>query len=335
MTAQANGVEEIPSYDDFIKSAEALYSLTDKPPFAYQKRRDYESYASGLKEVVLRTHDGLHPGFHPSVERPVLTEKSWGVKYGFWVLACGDEQYVMKGKGQSYKRCLKIDKLGNLVLENKPFAYGVPDSQSRYGSLAVSESVDDQAVDHFMNKSPFKIPAASMPIMTKRQRATQENGHDFSSRKQPKFSIAPHVTIEDLVRKERIYYNQKHLRPPFIYWGSSAADFTAKRVGPDGHPTKQQLKLQSREWNDSNHYWVTKIDGEEYIVTKNVGSAGGYTLRLWMGHNNHEKPDGSDGKVVGQGVAKSHELGTRAPTPIKNNSGQLRYPDYHALLTGW
>ncbi|KAL9609527.1 MAG: hypothetical protein Q9204_009143, partial [Flavoplaca sp. TL-2023a] len=226
----------------------------------------------------------------------------------------------MKGKGQSYKRCIKIDKMGKLVLENVPFAYGVPDSRSRYGSPAAPESVDHQALDHFMNRSPFQIPATSMPVMTKRQRATQEDADDSSSRKHPRLSIAPNATIEDLVRKERVYYKQKHLRPPFIHYGSSAADFTAKRVGPDGHPTKQQLKLQSRKWNDSNHYWVTKIDGEEHILTKNVGSAGEYTLRLWMGHNNHEKPDGSDGRVVGQGIAKPNELGTRAPTFSKNKS---------------
>ena len=230
----------------------------------------------------------------------------------------------MKGKGQSYKRCMKIDKVGNLVLENVPFAYGVPDSRSRYGSLVVSESVDDQALDHFMNKSPFQSPATSMPIMTKRRRATQENGQDSSLRKHPRLSIAPYATIEDLVRKDRAYYKRKHWRPPFIYSGSSAAAFTAERVDPDGQPTKQRLKLNSRKWSDHNHYWVTKIDGEEYIVTKNVGSAGEYTLRLWMGHNNHEKSDGSDGRVVGQGVAKPNELGTRAPTPSKNKSGQLR-----------
>ncbi|KAL9034593.1 MAG: hypothetical protein Q9180_005317 [Flavoplaca navasiana] len=224
----------------------------------------------------------------------------------------------MKGTGNSYKRCLKIGKKGNLVLENVPFAYGVPDLQSRYGSPAVPESFDDQALDHFMNQSPFQTPTTSMPIINKRQRAIQENGQDSSLRKHPRLSIAPPATIEDLVRKDRAYYKRKHWRPPFIYSGSSAAAFTAQSVGPDGQPTKQRLKLNSRKWNDHNHYWVTKIEGEEYIVTKNLGSAGKYTLRLWMGHNNHEKPDGSDGRVVGQGVAKPYELGTRAPTPSKN-----------------
>ncbi|KAL8912121.1 MAG: hypothetical protein Q9171_002837 [Xanthocarpia ochracea] len=277
----------IPSYDDLISQARMLCPKS-KPPFA-EKRHGIED--GDLLEVVLAGADGKFPGSSPSVPREVFTARGWDEKHYFWILDRGVEKFIMRSSEGAYRRCLGINENMRAICEKNIFAYPIPDPSSRPSSPTVPNS-DLDIPEHFMDQSPFKAT-------TSRKRRLSHNQGSDSGRK-PSAPLRPFPqdsTNQEIVEKDRLYYDEKNKRPPYVKKTTVQSQFVAMLADQNERRTKQQLEVNARQWSDGLQYWVADVDGHERIVDKCIGGGGGYTLRLWLGYEKHEQ--GIIGPIVG------------------------------------
>ncbi|KAL8930003.1 MAG: hypothetical protein Q9172_000235 [Xanthocarpia lactea] len=255
-----------------------------KPPFA-QKRRGIEDEIEdgALEEVVLAGADGEFPGSSPSLPREVLTARGWDEEHYFWVLDRGSEKFIMKAFEGAYRRCLGINDDMKAIYEKNIFAYPVPDSPSRPSSPTAPNS-DLDIVD--------------LKATTSRKRRLSHNQGGDSGRKKPSASVGPFTqgsTNQKIIEKDRLYYDQKNQRPPYVQ--KPSPQFVAVVTDQNGKRTEQQFQVKARHWSDGFQYWVADIGGHERIVNRWIGGSGGYRLRLWPGPEKHEQ--GDRGALVG------------------------------------
>ena len=259
-----------------------------KPPFT-RKRRGIED--GDLVEVVLAGADGKFPGSSPSIPREVFTARGWDEEHYFWVLDRGVEKFIMKAYEGAYRRYHGVNENMRAICEKNIFAYSVPDPSSRPNSPTVPNS-DLDIPEHFMDQSPFKAT-------TSRKRRLSHNQGSDSARKlsAPIRPFPQGSTNQEIVEKDRLYYDQKNKRPPYVKNTTVQTQFVAVLTDQNERRTEQQFEVKAQEWSEGLQYWVADIDGHERIVNKCIGGGGGYTLRLWLGHEKHEQ--GIIGEIVG------------------------------------
>lgn len=293
---------------------------SSKPSFA-QERRGIED--GDLKEVVLAEPDGKNPGSSPSVPRPVLTATRWDAKYFLWVLDRGAEKFIMKAVGGTFRRCLGIDGNKKALYEKRNFAWPVPDPPHpdpppRHPTSPTIPDSDPGVPEHFMNRSPFQYHETELPIMPRKGQRSHEHNGDSSSKIPAAVVPVPQTSsIQDTIQQDRAYYESRNGWPPYVKKASKHRRFVAVLADQDENPSEHQIHVEARQWSDGHQYWIANIDGQERIVNLCSGGRGGWRLRLWLGHEEHEQgtrgavigfpPPETEGELSGQSTKRSSE----------------------------
>ncbi|KAI4179421.1 MAG: hypothetical protein L6R41_007853 [Letrouitia leprolyta] len=94
--------------------------------------------------------------------------------------------------------------------------------------------------------------------------------------------------LRNFVEKECQYYERIDERPPFVVNRNSRLQgFSALRIDDSGKRTTEKIRVEPRTWNDNFSVLVASIDDKKRLVQKAVGGSGGYSLRIWLGHDHH------------------------------------------------
>ncbi|KAL8679944.1 MAG: hypothetical protein Q9186_003809 [Xanthomendoza sp. 1 TL-2023] len=241
-----------------------------------------------LKEVVLATTSGSHPGYPLPTRRVYLKAREWGPKYFFWVLDLGLDKYIMKAFGGVFRRCRGFSEKNKLLCEDKTFAYPALGNSNRYSNYRTNSNA--ATPEHFMQADLFQR-SGTAPVVTKKRRGSQTNGENLGRKRLICDPVAALSDVARIVQEDRVYYDGKNERPPYVGRSAGPNQFVAVLADENERRTDQQLRVFAQHWSDGLRYWVAVIDGRKQIVHKCSGGNGGYRLRLWLGHKDYLEGD--------------------------------------------
>lgn len=94
--------------------------------------------------------------------------------------------------------------------------------------------------------------------------------------------------LKNFIERECQFYDRIDERPPFVVNRNSRLQgFSALRIDDSGKRTREKIHVEPRTWNDAWSVLIASIDDKKRVVQKAVGGSGGYSLRIWLGHEHY------------------------------------------------